>query len=134
MTFEIDLKLLISVNAMMDIKDIYKISNLDWQGDPCVPTLAWDGLNCSSGMNGTTRSLTGQSSGIDATVLRYSCRRSPCIATLISLFIMKDWTYRADGLMEKRQMSGNDVPITDQQRWFRDDNVDAAQIPENEFI
>ncbi|XP_028756213.1 probable leucine-rich repeat receptor-like protein kinase At2g28990 [Neltuma alba] len=40
------------VNAIMEIKDTYKISNLDWQGDPCVPKLAWDRLSCRSGING----------------------------------------------------------------------------------
>ncbi|XP_028804779.1 putative leucine-rich repeat receptor-like serine/threonine-protein kinase At2g19230 [Neltuma alba] len=41
------------VDAIMDIKDTYKISNLDWQGGPCIPKLAWEGLSCSSGFNGT---------------------------------------------------------------------------------
>ncbi|KAI0343874.1 DUF1348-domain-containing protein, partial [Trametopsis cervina] len=33
---------------------------------------------------------------------------------------LEDWTFAESGLMAKRQMSGNDVPITDEQRWFRD--------------
>ncbi|KAI0821110.1 hypothetical protein BC629DRAFT_1250740, partial [Irpex lacteus] len=33
---------------------------------------------------------------------------------------LEDWTFNAQGLMEKRQMSGNDVPISDAQRWFKD--------------
>ncbi|KAI9071631.1 hypothetical protein K1719_046408 [Acacia pycnantha] len=41
------------VHAIMNIKDTYKISNLDWQGDPCVSNLAWDGLSCSFGINDT---------------------------------------------------------------------------------
>ncbi|XP_028793593.1 putative leucine-rich repeat receptor-like serine/threonine-protein kinase At2g19230 [Neltuma alba] len=36
------------VNAIMDIKRTYRISKVNWQGDPCVPTdFAWDGVNCS---------------------------------------------------------------------------------------
>ena len=38
--------------------------------------------------------------------------------------------------MEKRQMSGNDVPIADEKRWFKDldVHVDDVQIPEHELI
>ena len=38
--------------------------------------------------------------------------------------------------MKKRQMSGNDVKITDEQRWFKDDVVDVntVHIPEEQFI
>ncbi len=38
--------------------------------------------------------------------------------------------------MEKRQMSGNDVPISDAQRWFKDleVHVDDVVIPEDELI
>lgn len=48
----------------------------------------------------------------------------------------QDWTFNAQGLMEKRQMSGNDVPISDAQRWFKDldVHVDDVVIPENELI
>ncbi|GLU22333.1 hypothetical protein SLE2022_384180 [Rubroshorea leprosula] len=32
----------------MDIKQMYKISTLDWQGDPCLPqAYEWSGLHCS---------------------------------------------------------------------------------------
>ncbi|KAJ7951682.1 protein kinase family protein [Quillaja saponaria] len=38
------------VNAILEIKITYGISIIDWQGDPCVPSLfTWHGLNCSSG-------------------------------------------------------------------------------------
>ncbi|KAI0691506.1 hypothetical protein BC835DRAFT_115894 [Cytidiella melzeri] len=49
---------------------------------------------------------------------------------------LEDWTFNREGLMEKRQMSGNDVPITDSQRWFKDESVhvDDVQIPEHELI
>ncbi|KAF9266600.1 DUF1348-domain-containing protein [Marasmius fiardii PR-910] len=32
---------------------------------------------------------------------------------------LEDWTFDVDGLMRKRMMSGNDVPITDAERWFQ---------------
>jgi len=42
---------------------------------------------------------------------------------------LEDWTFAPDGKMEKRQMSGNDVPITEAQRWFKDGvDVDALTI------
>jgi len=41
---------LISVDAIKRIKDIYKISRMKWQGDPCGPTgFTWDGLTCNAG-------------------------------------------------------------------------------------
>ncbi|XP_008462394.2 putative leucine-rich repeat receptor-like serine/threonine-protein kinase At2g19230 [Cucumis melo] len=36
------------VNAVMDIKNTFKLLNSDWQGDPCLPEFSiWSGLNCS---------------------------------------------------------------------------------------
>jgi len=32
---------------------------------------------------------------------------------------LEDWTFAPSGLMEKRQMSGNDVKIPDCERWFK---------------
>ena len=40
----------------------------------------------------------------------------------------QDWTFNDDGLMRKRQMSGNDVPISDEERWFKD-GVDVNSFP-----
>lgn len=40
----------------------------------------------------------------------------------------QDWTFNEDGLMRKRQMSGNDVPISEEERWFTDDVVDEDSI------
>ncbi|KAJ7963099.1 protein kinase family protein [Quillaja saponaria] len=35
------------VDAILEIKDTYGISRIDWQGDPCLPSvLTWSGLNC----------------------------------------------------------------------------------------
>ncbi|EKM53299.1 uncharacterized protein PHACADRAFT_259565 [Phanerochaete carnosa HHB-10118-sp] len=49
---------------------------------------------------------------------------------------LEDWTFHKDGLMAKRQMSGNDVKIEEAQRWFKDDGVDINAVvpPEHEFI
>ncbi|KAI0826660.1 DUF1348-domain-containing protein [Trametes gibbosa] len=33
---------------------------------------------------------------------------------------LEDWTFNKEGLMEKRHMSGNDVAISDADRWFKD--------------
>ncbi|KAF7814188.1 putative LRR receptor-like serine/threonine-protein kinase [Senna tora] len=41
------------VDAILDIKKRYKMSKLDWQGDPCVANLPWEGLTCSSAFNHT---------------------------------------------------------------------------------
>ncbi|KAK9238902.1 hypothetical protein V1525DRAFT_399826 [Lipomyces kononenkoae] len=32
---------------------------------------------------------------------------------------LEDWTFAADGRMQKRQMSGNDLKITEDERWFK---------------
>lgn len=40
----------------------------------------------------------------------------------------QDWTFNEDGLMRKRQMSGNDVPISEEERWFTDDVVDEDSV------
>jgi len=41
---------------------------------------------------------------------------------------LEDWTFDDDGLMRKRQMSGNDVPITDEERWFSEDVADEDSV------
>ncbi|KZT23226.1 DUF1348-domain-containing protein [Neolentinus lepideus HHB14362 ss-1] len=41
---------------------------------------------------------------------------------------LEDWTFAEDGRMRKRQMSGNDVEITEEQRWFKGD-VDVNKVP-----
>ncbi|KAK8166480.1 hypothetical protein IWX90DRAFT_486387 [Phyllosticta citrichinensis] len=40
---------------------------------------------------------------------------------------LEDWTFAADGRMEKRQMSGNDVEIAEGERWFRE-GVDVNSV------
>lgn len=40
---------------------------------------------------------------------------------------MQDWTFDEDGLMRKRQMSGNDVAISESDRWYKD-GVDVNTI------
>jgi uncharacterized protein len=47
---------------------------------------------------------------------------------------LEDWTFAENGLMRKRQMSGNDVKITEEGRWFRDGvNVDDVEILERDW-
>ena len=93
------------------------------------------------------------SNGIDVMVLRWVCFFSRLhftvtfpflsyylplilISTILTITHTQDWTFNTQGLMEKRQMSGNDVPISDEQRWFKDLNVhvDDVVIPEEELI
>ncbi|KAF2689588.1 DUF1348-domain-containing protein [Lentithecium fluviatile CBS 122367] len=40
---------------------------------------------------------------------------------------LEDWTFAEDGRMRKRQMSGNDVEISESERWFVD-GVDADTV------
>ncbi|KAF7335725.1 DUF1348-domain-containing protein [Mycena venus] len=44
---------------------------------------------------------------------------------------LEDWTYDPSGLMRKRMMSGNDFPISPEERWFKDGvDVDSVVITE----
>jgi len=44
---------------------------------------------------------------------------------------LEDWTFAEDGRMRKRQMSGNDVKITEEERWFKDGvDMDTVEISE----
>jgi len=50
---------------------------------------------------------------------------------------LEDWTFNPDGRMRKRQMSGNDVRITEEQRWYADgatdEDVDKVNITEEHW-
>lgn len=46
---------------------------------------------------------------------------------------LEDWTFAADGRMKKRQMSGNDVAITDAERWYTVEDVDSVDISEKHW-
>ncbi|KAK3363339.1 hypothetical protein B0T25DRAFT_37384 [Lasiosphaeria hispida] len=47
---------------------------------------------------------------------------------------LEDWTFADNGLMRKRQMSGNDVKISDEERWFKDGvNVNSVDISEKHW-
>ncbi|XP_054783497.1 putative leucine-rich repeat receptor-like protein kinase At2g19210 isoform X2 [Prosopis cineraria] len=49
----------IDVDAILDIKKTYKISKVDWQGDPCVPEeYAWKGLSCRYDINDSNARIT----------------------------------------------------------------------------
>lgn len=40
---------------------------------------------------------------------------------------LEDWTFAEDGKMRKRQMSGNDLEITEDERWFKE-GVDVNEV------
>ena len=40
---------------------------------------------------------------------------------------LEDWTYNEQGIMRKRQMSGNDVEIGEEGRWYKD-GVDVNEV------
>ncbi|EUC61276.1 response regulator receiver domain protein [Rhizoctonia solani AG-3 Rhs1AP] len=49
---------------------------------------------------------------------------------------LEDWTYAEDGLMRKRQMSGNDIEIKEGERWFKGlnkDQVESVDISEQHW-
>ncbi|KAI1196333.1 hypothetical protein F5X97DRAFT_325613 [Nemania serpens] len=47
---------------------------------------------------------------------------------------LEDWTFAPDGLMRKRQMSGNDVAIDHEERWFVDGvDVNSVEISEKHW-
>lgn len=47
---------------------------------------------------------------------------------------LEDWTFAEDGRMRKRQMSGNDVEISEEERWFKDGvDVNTVHIEEKHW-
>ena len=47
---------------------------------------------------------------------------------------LEDWTFAENGLMRKRQMSGNDVKIEEVARWFKDGvDVESVEISEKHW-
>lgn len=47
---------------------------------------------------------------------------------------LEDWTFADDGRMRKRQMSGNDILISDDERWFKDGvDVNTVDISEQHW-
>ncbi|KAI6864683.1 hypothetical protein KC343_g6091 [Hortaea werneckii] len=47
---------------------------------------------------------------------------------------LEDWTFMQDGRMRKRMMSGNDVEISDAERWFKDGvDVNEVEISESHW-
>ena len=47
---------------------------------------------------------------------------------------LEDWTFSEDGRMRKRQMSGNDIEITEGERWFKDGiDVNSVDIGEEHW-
>lgn len=47
---------------------------------------------------------------------------------------LEDWTFSADGRNCKRQMSGNDIEISEAERWFKNDvDVNTVDISEKHW-
>nr|AHN52028.1 hypothetical protein [Cercospora nicotianae] len=47
---------------------------------------------------------------------------------------LEDWTFDDEGKMRKRQMSGNDVEIKEEERWFKEGaDVDSVEIGEEHW-
>ncbi|KAF2839874.1 DUF1348-domain-containing protein [Patellaria atrata CBS 101060] len=44
---------------------------------------------------------------------------------------LEDWTFAEDGRMRKRQMSGNDIELTEDERWFKE-GMDVESVPISE--
>lgn len=51
--------------------------------------------------------------------------------------LLEDWTFAPDGRMRKRQMSGNEIQVAEEDRWFKDDftteDVDKVPIGEEHW-
>ncbi|RUS18277.1 hypothetical protein BC937DRAFT_88967 [Endogone sp. FLAS-F59071] len=49
--------------------------------------------------------------------------------SVVATYGLEHWTFDKDGIMEHRQMSANNISITDEQRWFKDGvDVNEAEI------
>lgn len=59
--------------------------------------------------------------------LRYEFRDSSDGMKWKRCYGLEDWTFAADGKMRKRQMSGNDIEIAEEERWFVD-GVDVNDV------
>lgn len=47
---------------------------------------------------------------------------------------LEDWTFAPDGRMQKRQMSGNDVPLTEEERWFKPGvNIESVELTDKHY-
>lgn len=53
------------------------------------------------------------------------------------LIYSEDWTFESDGRMKKRQMSGNEMQISEDSRWFKDnftaEDIDSVPIGEEHW-
>ncbi|GKV01943.1 hypothetical protein SLEP1_g14449 [Rubroshorea leprosula] len=57
------------IDAIMEIKEKYKISRDDWQGDPCLPRdYTWNGLNCSYDSSPRIIALNLRSSNLEGEI------------------------------------------------------------------
>ncbi|KAJ3108675.1 hypothetical protein HDU97_000531 [Phlyctochytrium planicorne] len=42
---------------------------------------------------------------------------------------LEDWTFDAEGLMQERRMSANDVKIDESERWFKNGSLERGEDP-----
>uniref|UniRef100_A0A1D1YT48 Uncharacterized protein n=1 Tax=Anthurium amnicola TaxID=1678845 RepID=A0A1D1YT48_9ARAE len=42
---------------------------------------------------------------------------------------IEHWTFDEQGLMQRRNMSANDISINEEERWFKDVDVDDVEVP-----
>ncbi|XP_062088376.1 probable LRR receptor-like serine/threonine-protein kinase At1g51880 [Humulus lupulus] len=57
------------VDAISNVKSVYQLNKLKWQGDPCAPEdYQWDGLNCSTNNSPRIISLNLSSSGLNGEI------------------------------------------------------------------
>lgn len=60
--------------------------------------------------------------------------RDAASQTLKRAYGIEHWTFAPDGRMRKRQMSGNDIEISEATRWFKDGvDVNAVEIGETHW-
>jgi len=47
---------------------------------------------------------------------------------------IEHWTFAQDGKLEKRMMSGNDIEIGEEGRWFKEGvDIDSVELGERDF-
>jgi hypothetical protein len=53
------------------------------------------------------------------------------LSMLLTHLSIQDWTFDVSGLMRKRMMSGNDLPISNNDRWFKPGvDIESVEITE----
>ena len=99
------------------------------------------------GMNGRTRRVNGGGVSIGYrflihlivfSVCLYLCHSAVSLVLSMNMLItltcaaygLEHWTFNKSGLMQERRMSGNDVKITAEERWFKGMELNKGPDPE----